>query len=53
MNGNGVLDEGSYRSNKQKHYFSSLRVYDAVNKHWYVSYFTPKLTDIPQTWVGW
>lgn len=52
MDGNGVYDEGWYESKGKKHHFSSLRVYDTVNKHWYVSYFTPNLTSIPETWVG-
>ena len=52
MEGNGVYDEGWYETDDKKHHFSSMRVYDEVNKHWYVSYFTPELKDIPQTWMG-
>jgi|GEM_PF-4055907 len=52
MEGKGVQDEGWYISNNKKHHFTSIRVYDTVNKHWYVSYFTPGLNKTPETWTG-
>ncbi len=52
MEKNGVYDEGWYQLDGKKHHFSSLRVYDSINQHWYVSYFTPKLTAKPETWIG-
>lgn len=52
MDGKGVKDEGWYIQNNTKHHFTSIRVYDTINKLWYVSYFTPNLNSIPQTWTG-
>jgi len=52
MNGNGVQDEGWYGDEKNVSYFTSVRVYDTVNKHWYVTYFSPNQANEPDTWTG-
>ncbi|WP_394747889.1 hypothetical protein [Spongiimicrobium salis] len=52
MDGKGVKDEGWYISNTKKHHFTSIRVYDTLHQHWYVSYFTPDLQSKPETWIG-
>ena len=52
MEGKGVKDEGWYISNGKKNHFTSIRVYDTLNKHWYVTYFTPELRSTPETWIG-
>jgi len=52
MNGNGVQDEGWYGDEKNVSYFTSIRLYDATKKHWYVTYFAPNQTKEPDTWTG-
>ncbi|NAS31725.1 hypothetical protein GTQ40_12130 [Flavobacteriaceae bacterium R38] len=52
MNGNGVQDEGWYGDKNNVSYFTSIRVYDQVNKTWYVTYFSPNLNNEPDTWTG-
>ena len=52
MNGHAIQDDGEYILNKKHKYFTSIRVYDTINKHWYVSYFTPNLNAMPETWIG-
>ncbi|WP_435625696.1 hypothetical protein [Flagellimonas sp.] len=52
MDQKGIQDEGWYFSNGRKYHFTSIRVFDTINKQWYVSYFTPNLSSVPETWVG-
>ena len=52
MNGKAIQDTGEYYYANKQQSFTSIRVYDSQNNHWYVSYFTPNLTSPPLTWTG-
>ncbi|MEO0572707.1 MAG: EthD family reductase [Bacteroidota bacterium] len=52
MNGKGVLDEGWYIQDGIRNDFTSIRVFDTINKHWSVTYFATNSQGPPSTWTG-